>query len=276
MMAGSNQVDDLGAVAATSLGTALTANGTANTEGTTYTQIIASTTRAYDGLFVQLIGNSATAHRLLLDLAVGAAASEVDVIQDLLFTQTATTALRCPVNYAFLPIQIASGSRLSMRSRASTASMVSSVQVLGVVQQTFTPTKYTKCTTYGADTTDSGGTAIDAGATANTKGAFAVLSSSTADPMKAMVVVLMPSTLVIPATLTTVLIDLAIGAAASEVLVVSNLFWRRSNNVNSDNGTSVGPFLVDIPAGTRVTARCQASSTDADARIQDVVVYGFN
>jgi len=273
---GSNILNDIGTVTGTSTVTALTANSTANTKGTTYTELIASTTRPYVGLHVFVQSNSASQARALIDLAIGAAASEVIVIPDLFFWSMSSNALRAWTHYYF-PIAIPSGVRLSMRAQSSTASWALRVGVLGVPVNPLVPVGFTRCTAYGATTADSGGIAIDSGATANTKGAYAVVSASTTNPMKAMIAVILGSSLTVPATAATILVDVSIGAAAAEQPVFSNYFWNRAANVSAETeGVCSLPLGVNIPAATMLTSRCQASGTDAQARLQDVVVYGFD
>ena len=272
---GGNILDDIGTVTASSQFTTLTANGTANVKGTTFTQLIASTTRPYGGLVVFTRNLNATAARALMDIAIGAAASEVVLLPDILSWKSDTSVNRT-WNYFYFPIAIPSGVRLSMRMQSSTGSWTLDVGCFGMPVNMLLPVSFSRCTAYGVDTSDSGGTAIDSGATANTKGAYAVLSASTANAMKAMVPVVTGSNFTVPATAATVLVDVSIGAAADEQPIVSNAPYNRASIVSSERGRSLAPLAVNIPAATRLTARCQASGTDANARLQDVVVYGFD
>ena len=74
--------DDLAGVTASSIGTTITASGTAHTKGS-YTQLIASTAREYSTLFVTLMYDGSTTRAVfLVDIALDSA-TETIVIPDL-------------------------------------------------------------------------------------------------------------------------------------------------------------------------------------------------
>lgn len=278
LLGGSNVVTDLGTVAASSQGTSLTANSVANTKGTTYTQLIASTAENYAGLLVHVTGNQATASvAFLIDIAVGAAAAEQVLIPNVYYYQGSSSSVVRHDVMAYFPVAVAAGSRLSMRSQSSVASGVCIVQVLGVPINPFVPEGFTRCTSYGEVLASSLGTQIDSGAVANTEGAYAALSASTTNPMKAIRVIVTVGNGTLPATAGTGLLDLAIGAAAAEQVVIPNLQYIRSTTTGSDARIWSPPvWPVDIPSATRLAARCQFGNTDANARLMRLVAYGFD
>jgi len=122
-------------------------------------------------------------------------------------------------------------------------------------------------------TADSGGTNIDGGATANTKGAYAELVASSARPYKAFYVMFgnMAQAARVAANF---LVDVAIGAAASESVIVSNI-QVAGEGQEGIRPPIVGPYYVPIPSGTRIAARCQCSgTTDTTQRDIDVALLG--
>ncbi len=108
--------------------------------------------------------------------------------------------------------------------------------------------------TGGAVTGSSTGTTITASGTANTKGSWTQLIASTSKRAVAITVSLAWGMGV------DMLVDVGTGAAGSEVVLLPNLLHP-----------AAGPrlthfvFMIQIPSGTRVAARCQsptASATD--------------
>lgn len=119
--------DSLGANTATSLGVQLSA-GTANTK-TAYSQLVASTSRDYAGLMLGFDFNNSTAgtttSTFLLDIAIGAAAAEKDIIPQIYGCHGGggTGAnINGPHQYQYMPIIIPAGSRLSCRYQCSSNS----------------------------------------------------------------------------------------------------------------------------------------------------------
>jgi hypothetical protein len=69
------------------------------------------------------------------------------------------------------------------------------------------------------------------------------------------------------------LMDFAIGAAASEQIVIPDLYLGASVNVTVMGPKVFGPFDIPIPSGSRLAARCQCVSGGASF---DLIVYGVN
>lgn len=106
---------------ASTTGTNVDSGGTVNTKGS-YSQLTASTTQDHRGFFFCLAGNAntGTSASFLIDIAVGAAASEKVILPDYyVFTITALAGTYTSIS-PYFPIQIPSGTRLSIRSQCST------------------------------------------------------------------------------------------------------------------------------------------------------------
>lgn len=101
------------------------------------------------------------------------------------------------------------------------------------------------------------GTAIPPSATANTKGAWTQLISST--PSDATWMMICAKWKPTSAAQTRVAFDIGVGAGGSEKVIVSNVvLWCYATNNGSFDAIALP---IQVPAGTRVSARCQATGT---------------
>lgn len=118
-------VDTYGLNSATILGTAVDPGGTANTKGA-YSQIVSSTFADIGGIFVvfdsQNTGSgSSNVFYSLIDIAVGGSGSEVVIVPNILLSLFLGGSAAILGGYLpYMPIQIPSGSRLSVRCQSST------------------------------------------------------------------------------------------------------------------------------------------------------------
>lgn len=245
----------------------VTCNGTANVKGS-YTQLISSTTLASSGIIVHCRGIN-NSMDFLVDIAVGAAASEQVIIANILVSNPAGGSAQA---FFFFPIYIPSGVRLSARAQSSDAGgqgidvgayLVEggflARDALGIVE------------TWGADTSDSGGAQMDPGGTVDTKGAWTQLTASATHGARWLTLGLGCRNATTPGA-TQYRVDIGVGAAASEQVIVPDVIVRVG-----DNGSAfIGPGFnvpVSIPAGARVAARCMCNDNNATNRPLDVVAY---
>ncbi len=108
-----------GAVTASSISTTLTAPATANTKASTWTQLIASTTKRAIAIAVELAFNGA--FDLLVDVGTGASGSEVVLLSDLMFGGTTGSNMAYNFSYLFF-IAIPVGTRISGRCQSNPGS----------------------------------------------------------------------------------------------------------------------------------------------------------
>lgn len=251
-----------------SAGTTVTANAAANTEGS-YAQLIASTAFDARWVLVYLDDQSAQAD-YLVDLAVGAAASEQIVAADLLASAGQTNAAM-PHPY-LLPLWIPAGSRLAARCQSSTGGADIKVSAHLFTTGFMPSSPLSILDTYGAAAADSGGVSVDPGGTINTKGAWSELTASTTRSARFL-------WLALGNQINTVrsegffLIDVGVGAGGSEQVILPNL---RAAGLAGPDGMGpfvIGPLPVMIPSGVRVAARAQCSINDATDRLFDAVLY---
>lgn len=265
------RVENAGAQTSTSKGATVTANAAANTKGT-YTQLIASCAFDVTSILIMLDDQTA-ALDYLVDIAVGAAAAEVIIASNLLGTG-GTGSISYGAHY-FFPVNIPAGSRISARCQCSTGGSLIQVSALLFGGGFLDPETLGDVETFGADTTDSGGVNIDPGATVNTKGAYSQLSAATPYPIRLL-------TFSIGCQLNTVrttqswLVDIAVGAAGSEVVILPNIVLNCSTSPDIIEPQTINRLPVNIPAGTRLSVRAQSSGNDATDRLFDIILYGVS
>jgi hypothetical protein len=274
-----------GAVVANSRGTDITANASANTKGS-YTQLVAST--PFDTVMVSLVlggsfSSSTTGYAFSVDLAVGASGSEQIIIPDAVISAEKGGGTGSYANAATftLPLNIPAGSALSARGMCSLATPgalrahvilydgaffemegVAGVDTIGFVGNS---------TSYGTQITSS---------VANTKGSYAQLSAST--PRDYMGLIYALDNVNNAANGQTIddnyLFDIAVGAAASEQVILSNLYSITSSELATSGtggrqeGTPSSFIPVFIPSGSRVSARMQATT---GASSMNITLYGL-
>lgn len=248
------------------------AHASANTKGA-YTEAIASTSEEVTSLRLYYEGGAGANQDSLVDIAIGAAASEVVIVSNLALSRPGS--IENGPCWVDIPIHIPAGTRVAVRRQDSTGG--GSI-VMGLICQTGKALTYgrsfSKAVTYGVNTGDSGGTSIDPGGSANTKGSYVQLTASTTAPIRYLILCLQGQTNAVR-TFSRFLIDVAIGAAASEVVLLQDI-----PAVASGNSDYVVPtwaaFEVSIPAGSRIAVRAQASITDATDRLFDISLVGFS
>lgn len=113
----------------------------------------------------------------------------------------------------------------------------------------------------GAVAASSAGTTVAASASANTKGAWVEITAATARDAQALLVELSAVGAMAG------LVDVAVGASGSEVVIVANLIIQRRQTA----GLSV-LFPIPIPAGTRLALRLQSTVGSASITAKVLLV----
>lgn len=261
----------LDANAGDSSATTLT-TGAADTKSA-YVEVVASAAEAYDSFFVKF-SMIETLSDAVIDIALGAAASEVDLVNDFLVEGIR----QCGVSYAWFPIPIPAGSRVSARMATARVAGSMEISVIGMVN-----TSLSRCAlqgtsgldTMGFNSGDTGGIQIDPGGTINTKGAYSQIVASTAHAYKYLGIAI-GSQDNITQTQAEYLIDVAVGGAGAESDIFSNLQMTASAGL--DGHTPAYRFLPCenlIGSSARLSVRAQSSTNDATDRLFDVILYGF-
>jgi uncharacterized protein YbdZ (MbtH family) len=113
--------DAIGFVSASTQGSSIVPNASANTKGV-YTEMVASSAKDYAGLFGNFDSLNATANSprsWLVDIAVGANGSEQIMIPNM-FINRSNQYVIDPM-MPFIPVNIPAGSRIAVRAQSSTA-----------------------------------------------------------------------------------------------------------------------------------------------------------
>lgn len=126
---------------------------------------------------------------------------------------------------------------------------------------------------YGTISTTSGfnGTTVNPSATANTKGSWVQITASTTADITFLEV--MACLINGSSGNLCFLTDIGVGASGSEVVLVPNL----STSVSSNNTTGIDIIIpLNIPAGTRISARCQCDTASMALGYLQVGVKGYD
>jgi hypothetical protein len=244
----------------------VTASGSTNTKGI-YATAMASATATSNFLALSLIFAGSVA-RYLLDVAIGAAASEVVVIPNLVLDRTSATNGFGDNQMIVFPLAVASGARIACRVASSAGSATQAVVV--TIAASGDVVGIGSFVNYGATTADSGGIAVDPGAVIDTKGAYSQLTASTSAVAQWMHITVTQSGNTTPAVGAFWSIDIATGAAASEVVLIPSLIVGA--NASQQVPKSLGGFLTYIATSTRIAARASCSNNDATDRLIDVAI----
>ena len=265
-------LDDVGADTTASVGTVATSSASANTKGS-WAQLIASTDMPADGFLLHVENPSAVTKDYLVDIAVGGAGSEQVILSNLLVTVRNTNGY-AHTGIPFFGPHIPAGSRISARVQSNNAGAVTVQVSMTLLSANFITTGLggQLISTLGASTADSGGVNVDPGTAANTKGAWSELSSSTPARFNQILLVIGNQSQSARA-IANFLLDVGVGAAGSEQVIVPNLAFLQSS--------STVPFPlwffvpVGVPSGSRLAVRAQCSITGA-TRVFDAAVYGLS
>jgi hypothetical protein len=246
----------------------------ANTKGN-YVEIVSATPFDSEGLVMSFLSTSYGGYDTLFDIAMGAVSSEVDIISNILASQS--TSYHLGRSYEF-PIKIKAGTRLSGRSQGEYSSANNFRISTYLLRGSWNYNRgFAVCDTYGANTGDSGGKWVDPGGTANTKGAwYQITASTTRDAKGFNLLIGNASDYTRDSTAYYWNIDVGIGAAASEKVIFSN--WTCIvHNSASLIFPQATPFIpMDIPAGSRLSVRAACSGTGSTYRGLDAIIYTFS
>lgn len=259
-------VTDIGSVGATSSGTIIT-TGIANTKGV-YTQLTAATTRDTHWLWIQASNSPSTGTNLSLDIAVGAALSEQIIVADVLVADTTPEVARL-----IFPLIVPTGSRIAVRGQSTAISDTCAVSLLlgsgGLDFKSFS-----KVETYGFQSASTAGLVVDPGASANTKGAYREITSSTLRNHKGFLYIIDSGGST--AASANILMDIALGAAGSEQVIIPNLLLRSTSTFAGVAPPFSGFIPYHIPAASRIAVRAQSSNNTSGSRKFGITIYGVS
>lgn len=267
-----NGTDVLGTVAGVSLSTT-----TANTKGA-WTQVISSTT--YDSSVITIIADgtlgSNVGNNMCVDIGIGASGSELAIIQNLTVQCYNGVNTYTPQMAAYqFPFGFPAGTRIAARGQSSGTTDVVGAHV-SLFDSGFNQVDIASIVdTYGFQTGSTIGTQVDPGATANTKGAYATITSSTSYDLCGFCIGFDSQNSSWSGTSLVWACDVAVGASGSEVIIVPNLemfAFRFSTTTSFMAPTHFYPIM--IPAGSRIAVRGQCNTATSPDRLMGVTFYG--
>jgi hypothetical protein len=261
-LASNTRFSAVGANTGSSIATNINGSGTAFVKSS---WVVLTTSWPFDseGVIVMASSPSAGVAMFTLDIARGATGSELPVISDLWCPETTSLLTE------YIPLRIKAGEQIQARINSDQVFVNLQVQMFPIGGSTRRMFGYGGGNRWqtNLNTGTLRGTQVDPGSTTNTKGAWTTLISST----NGLVTTLMLTTRgwhTVNAQ-TNCLIDIGIGAAGSEQVLIPNMY--QFNQPNSSNWTrSYLHVPVALPPGTRLAARAQADSNDSNDRLCEV------
>lgn len=252
-------------------GTAVTANTPAGSKTATPVQLIASTAKEAHWILVELFGNNvaATITNVIVDIMIGAAASETVLIPDLLVGSAPSATTDFGPNRYLFPLRIPAGSRLSCRSASGPAASIACRVVVRLFGKDPKTPGWTgsKVTAYGISS-PARGVAVTPGVSA-AEGSWTEIVASTGDRCEYIVPGIgMPQNTVVASQFYH--LDVGWGAAA-EVALAQDIPFMTDTNERL-HGFMGLPIYADLPASQRLVARL--SQHAATAQACDVALYG--
>ena len=242
---------------------------TGNSTKGSWTEIVASTACDTDYLILAVLHEDTGAEEFLIDIGVGSSGNEEMIAEDVYMPGRASHTLP---NYYPMRIHIPSGTRVSVRAQGTTSRTIK-VQMKLLSSSFMSSAGWSSAFSIGSDAaTDVYGVTTDPGGTANTKGSWTEATSSTSDDINGFLLVVGYNDNATNNTASNWLIDVGIGAASSEEVIVEN-HWIKIGT--SENANVVVFYDIFIPAGTRIAFRAQCSNTDASDRLITPDLIGF-
>ncbi len=242
-------------------------DGTAHVKGS-YVELVASSSGDAVGIFFQ--GQRGSSGRFyMVDIAIGAVASEVIIVNNLAFYCSNSTIAS---NQYFIPLDIPSGTRISIRAQ-DRASGIASFDICANLLLKDDSIGLANCDTWGANVGDTTGTTITPSETADIKGSWIEIISSTPD--KATIISIAQLQLFTGLSNTINMVDIGIGNSGFEEIILEDLPFE--TNEFSDFQNAMISFLpVDIPSGSRISARTQTDrSLSPVGSYFDIIIYGY-
>ncbi len=236
-----------------SFGTQLTVSTSSVNVKNTYTQLVSSTANDINVLEFYQLGNPIPINSTVYtDIAVGAGGSEVIIAQNLITGGQIATTLGS--NRFYLPVSIPSGSRVAARhalssSTTTTTTVAPFVSIAGFENGMVGAAPFAGVDSIGQST--GVGTVLQTTTTAQIKSAYYQLVASSARDYAGFIMGFNNG------SGANMLVDVSVGAAASEKNIVSNYWLDAANTLTVWNSL---PIMVPIPSGTRIAARAQAGT----------------
>jgi len=253
-----------------------TPGATANTKGSwaSFTDYPPDRVEGFD-FSTAYLGNSSSIRTILMDIGVGS--GPTTIISNLMVCPphaNSTTLERSVSEHFFFPVALPPGETIKMRAQTNVASHADVYAYMKPMKSGL-PCVGSVVDTYGADTANSKGTTLTAPNTDGVYGDWAQVSAS-CERIKALVIAVGHG----QADWSTysnqwAILQVGIGGAGSEVEVARIIDIGTGNGIRTPSQSMHGPYYLDIPAGTRLTARVAKQYSSSSQRTIDVILYGI-
>jgi hypothetical protein len=263
---------DLGTNTATSTGTTLTAHASVTYSMGSWTQITSATPHDCAWMMVTLPQVFNTGVSIAVDIGIGSSGNEIVVVPNLMCSASWP---RC-LDYLF-PLAIPAGTRIAARLSSNVLSDTTPIAV-HIFDDTFgSPGTGSAIDTYGFQSNLNIGTAVDPGGTANTKGSYVTIASSITNDLTGIWMTFdTQASNGSAAGYNAWLVDVAVGAAASEQIFLPNI--SMTGQFATSNAWIMNPMMpyypMPIPAGTRISARSLCTTNSSPSRILGMTLWG--
>jgi hypothetical protein len=254
--------------------------GGANALGS-WTQIIGSTSIDCVEMHVFLGGFIHQGPNAAISIGVGAGGSEKNVVNNLMIAGANANGAYFDVHR--IPVLIPAGTKISAQCQTNSAIAGDGASVaLILFDGAFTQSEgFAGVDAIGFLPASTSGTQLDPGAVVNTKGSYAILTTSTLRDYAALFFAFdcRGQTSASGTHNDNFTIDIAIGASGSEKIIIPD-FGIIKNYVSAQVQINTDPlsteiFFVPIPAGTQIQARAQCSTNTATERLIGITAYGL-
>lgn len=253
----------------------ITPNATAHVKGS-WVYDVSDTTRS-EGLFISFSGHQAsntTIRTLLHDVGIGAG-SDILIANLMHCPPTGGSSLgRTMQQWVYFPVSVPPA-QLRMRSQSSMASH-GLCYMKSQKKQSGLPVVGSVVDTYGADTANTKGVTVTAPNDESSYGSWAQLTASS-ERIKALILAVGHGQADFSALSNQwYQIELGIGGAGSEVAFAQFLeAGGSSSGTKTPAPGFLGPIYVDIPAGSRISARIMKQNASATQRTLSLIAYGI-
>lgn len=243
----------------------VTSDVTANTKGT-YTEIWSSTPFACNAINIGIPAIDTATPSFLADVSIGAGGAEAVLLPNLMFAGDGSSTNG--VNLGPIPVAIASGTRIAMRSQDDEGS--NTFRPFITIAAAGGCPGITTWNTYGVTTATSVGSSVDPGATIDTKGAYTEVSASTGAVTQWLLIMLSLGGNGAPTTARWA-VDIATGAGGGESVLIPDLRFLAlaSPTLLSPN---CWPFMTYVASGTRIASRSSCTTNNATDRLFQIAI----
>jgi hypothetical protein len=249
-----------------------TSQGTAIATGTTWTNLGAATSFAYEAITLCLRSFDTGGVDNIVDLGVSDGTNRYEIVTDLEFA--AAKDAEEHTLQVYIPVHVAAGAQLSCRKGSTGAGSIHA-SLIGHSDGLGGAPGFSRCIALFTPAS-SRGIAIDPGGTVDTKGAWAELTASSPEDIGAMFGLIGYNGDVARAAAAGMLLDIGIGAASAEFVLYPNAALRWASVFDGPtNCPRIPVFACDVPKTTRIVGRAQCGVATAGDRTVDLALYGL-